>query len=162
MSDQVQKMTIMPELGLPMFDRTIHETNTWLQCIADELGTQDRNKAYHALRAVLFTLRDRLPVELAASFGAQLPLLIRGIFYEGFSPANQPVPYRTLAEWTQRIDAAYDVDPASLDSQQITASVFHCFDRFLDPGLLEKVFTALPEDVRDLWEAIPEAVAHPS
>lgn len=52
------------------------------------MGPPDRQMAYHALRGVLFTLRDRLTVEEAAHFASQLPLLIRGIFYEGYRSAD--------------------------------------------------------------------------
>ena len=60
----------MSQLGLDIFDRTIHDTNTWLKEISEELGRPDRQIAYHALRGVLFTMRDRLTAEEAADFAA--------------------------------------------------------------------------------------------
>jgi uncharacterized protein (DUF2267 family) len=150
----------MAELGLPIFDRTVQETNSWLQFIGDELGKHDREQAYHALRATLFTLRDRLPVALVSSLGAQLPLLIRGIFYEGFDAANQPESYRTREEWDARINDAYNHPGYSAKPEAITHAVFACLDAYLDRGLIEKVFSALPESVRELWVEVPETVAH--
>jgi uncharacterized protein (DUF2267 family) len=67
-----------------VFDRTLYKTHTWLKEIMEVLGTEDRHRAYMALRAVLHALRDRLTVEEVAQLGAQLPMLIRGLYYEGW------------------------------------------------------------------------------
>jgi uncharacterized protein (DUF2267 family) len=87
----------MSATGLDVFDRTLQATNIWLDDIMQELGWSDRHRAYHALRAVLHALRDRLPVDDAAHFAAQLPMLIRGLFYEGWRPAAVPVNERRRA-----------------------------------------------------------------
>jgi uncharacterized protein (DUF2267 family) len=72
--------------GLEVFDTTLQKTNEWLQEIMQEFGTENRQQAYAALRATLHTLRERLPTEETAHLGAQLPMLIRGIYYEGWHP----------------------------------------------------------------------------
>lgn len=59
--------------------------------------------AYHALRGVLFTLRDRPTPDEAAHLAAQLPLLVRGIYYEGYQPSNKPERYRDKDEWLRRV-----------------------------------------------------------
>ena len=41
-------------------EQTVHLTNAWLQELKEELGLRDHQRAYHALRAVLHALRDRL------------------------------------------------------------------------------------------------------
>ncbi len=64
----------MSATGLEVFDRTLHKTHTWLKEIMGELGTEDRHRAYMALRAVLHALRDRLTVEEVAQLGAELPM----------------------------------------------------------------------------------------
>jgi len=67
----------MAATGLDVFDKTLQTTNIWLDEIMDVIGP-DRQVAWHALGAVLRTLRDRLPLGLAAHLGSQLPLLVRG------------------------------------------------------------------------------------
>jgi len=67
--------------GLEVFDKTLQIAPVWL----GEMGP-DRQRAHHALRAVRHALRDRLPLHLAAHLGAQLPLLVRGIYYDSWHP----------------------------------------------------------------------------
>ena len=64
--------------GLDVFDTTVQKTHIWLNEIMQELGWEDRYKAYLGLRTTLHALRDRLPIEETAQLAAQLPMLIRG------------------------------------------------------------------------------------
>ena len=72
----------MSVTGVTTLDHTIQETNVWLKAIEEELELDSRQQAYSALRAVLHALRDRVPPEVAIKLGAQLPILVRGIYYE--------------------------------------------------------------------------------
>jgi uncharacterized protein (DUF2267 family) len=74
-------------------DITNKNTNLWLKQICDELGWTARNAALIALRAVLQPLSARLTLQETAQPVAQLPVLIRGWYYEGWHPEVQPVKY---------------------------------------------------------------------
>ena len=141
----------MAELGLNILDRSIQDTNRWLNRIADDLGPRDKQTAYQALRAVLFTLRDRIPTDLAVNFGAQLPVTVRGIFYEGYNPSETPHTYRTREEWNEHVRQNLAETGTPLDPEQVTSAVFTCLNEALNEGIVEKVFASLPEDVRTLW-----------
>ncbi|MFI5334917.1 MAG: DUF2267 domain-containing protein [Chlamydiales bacterium] len=77
-----------------IFDKTLQKTERWLNEIAELMGWRDKQKSYETLRAVLHALRDRLTVESAAKFAAQIPMLVRGIYYEGWVPQETPSSLR--------------------------------------------------------------------
>ena len=73
----------MADTPVAALDHTIQQTNIWLKSVAGQLHIEDRRDAYRALRSVLHVLRDRLTPEQAVHLGAQLPALVRGIYYDG-------------------------------------------------------------------------------
>ena len=64
----------MSEQGLEVLDSTYQKTQEWIGQLAEN-SHLEKGDAYKALRAVVLTLRDRLPMEEAVHFGAQLPML---------------------------------------------------------------------------------------
>src|SRR5262245_28249278 len=112
----------MSTTGLEVFDTTVHKTNQWLKEIMEELGTEDRKKAYVALRATLQALRDRLTVEAAAELGAQLPMLIRGVYFEGWSPKVNPVRARHREDFLLMVHAR--VSNGDFDLEEGVRAVF--------------------------------------
>lgn len=141
----------MTATGLDVFDRTLQITNIWLDEMMGELGPQ-RQVAWHTLGAVMRTLRDRLTIELGAHLGAQLPLLVRGAYYDQFQPARVPARFRTEDEFLSHVsDNLSGTRP--VDVRQATRCVFAVLNRHVTPELVEKVQDALPEAVRALWPA---------
>ena len=139
----------MPATGLDVFDKTLQTTNIWLNEIMDDLGP-DRKLAYRALRAVLHALRDRLAVDEAAHFGAQLPLLVRGIFYDAWHPAGKPDRIRSEEEFLERVAAELsDVRPVNM--RDAVRSVMKAINLHVSPGQLDDVKAQLPEQIRRLW-----------
>jgi uncharacterized protein (DUF2267 family) len=145
----------MAATGLDVFDKTLQTTNVWLEEIMAELGP-DRQVAWHALGAVLRPLRDRVPHGLAAHVGAQLPLLVRGLYYDQWHPAGQPERLRTVDELLERVgDGLQGIRPVNVRDAML--AVFRTLARHVDPGQVSKVIDALPEEVRALWVASPGA-----
>jgi uncharacterized protein (DUF2267 family) len=138
----------MSATGLEVFDKTLHITNTWLKELMEMLGC-DRHVAWHALGSVLRPLRDRIPLELSAHLSAELPLLVRGLYYDRWHP-GQPERYRSLDEFLERI--AEDIPSnRSIDPENAARAVFTAMTHHLPEGQLEKIRHALPEDIRSLW-----------
>ena len=138
----------MSATGLPIFDETIQKTNTWLNEIAQVLDC-DRHHAYQALRAVLHCLRDRLTVNEAAQLGDQLPMLVRGIYYEAWHPAGKPEKIRLRAEFLARIAA--HLRKAPIEPLDAATAVFQVLERHVSPGEINDVIETLPEEIRMLW-----------
>lgn len=142
----------MSTTGLAAFDSTIQVTHVWLNEICDELGWgHDPHRAYQSLRAVLHALRDRLHPEEAAGLAAQLPLLIRGTFYEGWHPAGKPVLTRSLAEFLAPLEDSLRSDAKAWPAE-VARAVFAVMKRHVTAGEISDVIATLPRDVRSLWE----------
>ena len=146
----------MSATGLEIFDRTLQTTNIWLKEIMDVVG-DDRHIAWKVLSTVLHKLRDRLPVELSAHLGSQLPLLVRGVYYDQYRPHTQPSDCHNAEEFIAEVgEWLSDVRP--VDPQAAVEAVFAVLERHVDPGQVAKVKGALPKQIRNLWET---AVARP-
>ncbi len=137
---------MISQTGLAAFDSTVQTAHIWINEVAERLGWQDKQRAYLALRAVLHALRDRLSVDGAAALGAQLPLLVRGFYYEGWHPAGKPRKERKLEEFLAHVAAAFP-DEAVIDPE----AVFGVIARHVDPGEVEKAKGLLPAELRSLW-----------
>jgi len=136
--------------GLEVFDSTVHKTNSWLKGLMEELRWQDRRKAYLALRATLHALRDRLTVEEAAQLGAQLPMLIRGFYYEGWDPTRKPLKIRHKDEFLGRIVQELRSGDA-VDPERIARAVFKLLADRVTEGEIADVKHVMPSEIRDLW-----------
>ncbi|SJM30809.1 DUF2267 domain-containing protein [Mesorhizobium delmotii] len=143
----------MSATGLEVFDKTLQTTNIWLYEIMADHGP-DRRVAWHMLGAVLRTWRDWLQIELAANLGAELPLLVRGAYYDRYRPRDLPATSRSLEEFLQRV-AEEMKSTRPVNPEDATRSVFKVLARHVDLGQSAKVRDALPKQIRALW---PESV----
>lgn len=136
----------MTTTGLDVFDKTLQTTHVWLDEIMTELGP-DRQVAY---RALLHALRDRLGVDEAAHLGAQLPIMVRGVFFDAWHPAGKPERIRTREEFCAHVaDEMKDIRP--VDPEDACRAAFGCIDRHVSAGEVQDVISSLPEDIRRLW-----------
>ena len=140
----------MSATGLELFDKTIQTTNIWLDEIMEQTGS-DRRLAWKMLTSVLRTVRDRVPVELASHLGAQLPTIVRGAYYDQFEPSRQPAKWRSLEEFRGAVaERLSDVDA---DPGEAIRAVFGLMWRHVTDGQALKVWQALPDEVREAFEA---------
>ena len=139
----------MSATGLDVFDKTIQTTNIWLDEIMADIGP-DRQVAWHVLSVVLRTLRDRIPLGLAAHLGSQLPIIVRGTYYDQWSPFNEPLKMRSQEEFLghiqEQLQAVRPVNP-----RNATIAVFNVLNRHVPRGQCSKVREALPDEVQVLW-----------
>jgi uncharacterized protein (DUF2267 family) len=137
--------------GLEVFDTTVHKTNSWLKELMQELHREeDRRKAYLAMRATLHALRDRLTVEEVAQLGAQLPMLIRGFYYEGWDPTGKPLKIRDKEEFLGLVAEEFRTDD-TLNPELIARAVFKVLSDRVTAGEIEDVKHVMPAEIRELW-----------
>jgi len=135
--------------GLDVFDRTLETTHIWLNEIMADLGP-DRQIAWKVLSTVLHKLRDRLPIGLAAHLGAQLPLLVRGVYYDQFEPSRLPTECNSQEEFVAEV-AEWLQDTRPVDPEAAVRSVFGVLSRHISEGQANKVREALPRGLRQSW-----------
>jgi uncharacterized protein (DUF2267 family) len=140
----------MSDTQVSVLDHTVQQTNLWLKRLVDEHHFRDRPQAYAALRAVLHALRDRLTPEQAVHLGAQLPTLVRGIYYEGWRVVDTPTRERHADDFAHRVGR--ELPPGFRRDPLSTAeAVFAVLGAEIDPGEMAKVGHALPAAIRQLW-----------
>jgi uncharacterized protein (DUF2267 family) len=137
--------------NVAVIDRSVEKTNVWLKEVSVDLGG-DRDDAYKALRAVLHVLRDRLTVDEAAQFAAQLPMVVRGIFYTGWDPTRTPARYSHASDFLDRV--AHEANLAGeTEASYAVAAVARAVGRHVSEGELEDIRAILPDEVRHLLES---------
>lgn len=130
-------------------DHSMEVAHIWVNDVAKEFDTDNREFAYRVLRAWLHTLRDRLTVQAAALFAAQLPDLIRGVFYAGWNP--NAVPDKYDAE-VYALRFAKQASIAVNDVGKAAAATTAAVARHLPAAQLDKALDHLPADIRTLLQ----------
>jgi uncharacterized protein (DUF2267 family) len=127
-----------------MFD----DANAWTHEVATKLGHENKQLAYHALRGVFHALRDRLPLQEAFDLAAQLPTLLRGVYFEGYRPAGKPEKYGRDG-FLQRVNVELQkVDGES--PERALDAVVSVLQQRVTTGEMDEVRHALPTDVQNL------------
>ena len=142
----------MSTTGLDVFDKTIQTTNIWLDEVMARMGP-DRHIAWHVLGAVLRALRDRLPLDDAAHLGAQLPLLVRGLYYDQWhAPSTTLHKERHQEEFLARVEEGLR-DTRPVNAQEAVRTVFAVIAKHIAKGQAEKTARVLPAEIRAMWPA---------
>lgn len=135
-------------------DGTLQIANTWLKDVMERLGTDDPQAGHLAMRATLHALRDRIGMENAVHLGAQLPTLIRGIYYEGWRPRDMPTKERHKRDFVDHVRGELRSGPA-IDPEAAIAAVLEVVSEKTSEGEAVKLTRLFPKDLRGLW---PEGV----
>ena len=140
----------MAPTGISVLDNATQDVNIWLNEISQHVHWEDKNRSYRLLRTTLHALRDWLNVDEAADLAAQLPILIRGIYYEGWNPSSTPVPDRGLEDFYERVQRDFKTDP--LDNPMLAVSaVFATLSNHVTKGQIDQVRNSMRKELRDLW-----------
>jgi uncharacterized protein (DUF2267 family) len=126
----------------------VQQTQEWSKELRDNADLADEAEALSVLRSVLHQLRDRLTPEEAVQLGAQLPVILRGIYYEGWRPTRTP----QKAHRTQFLDeVTMKMLPRRIDPETAARDVFALIARHCDPNEIADVIDQLPADLKELW-----------
>lgn len=130
-------------------DASVRATEEWIGDLMRRLGWQDRERVYLALLAVLHALRDSLPRDEAVYVGAQLPALLRGLYYEGWHPGGR-AQAKSRSAFLERVHDGVHRDPA-VDPDQVARAVLALLAARMAPAELEDAKAATPKPLHNLW-----------
>ena len=140
-----------------LWDNTVVKANTWLAAVATELRSEDPQEALAAFRAVSHALRDRLQVNEAAQLAAQMPLLIKGVYFDGWNPSKTPIKVRSKEDFLALVARSLRGTALESTPERVTRAVCRVLAARISDGEIGDVRGVLPHDLADLW---PEGAGH--
>jgi uncharacterized protein (DUF2267 family) len=133
----------------PSIAHAVQKTQEWLKELSDNGDLADSQEALAVLRAVLHHLRDRLTMDEAVDFGAQLPTIVRGIYYEGWRPRKVPSKVKSRQDFVSEV--AERQLPNAVPAERAIRDVFALLAHHCDPGEIANVIGQLPAELKRLW-----------
>ena len=140
----------MAATGITTLDHAPQVFAAWLNELCDDLGWA-KPRAYLLLTETLHAVRDFLTVDEAADLAAQLPVLVRGVFFDGWDPSRTPVKPRNKADLLGRVAARFQKEPLE-DPERAVAAVFDLLRRHVSWGEFEQVKHAMRKPIQELWD----------
>jgi len=137
-------MTVPPTIA-----HGVQQIQEWLKELRDNGDLADEAEALSVLRSVLHQLRDRLTPEEAIELGAQLPIIVRGIYYEGWRPSRTPEKVRSRQRFLDEV--TMKLLPRRVPAEAAVRDVFSLIAHHCDPGEVADVIGQLPADIKELW-----------
>lgn len=142
----------MTSQGLEVIDHSVHLTHEWINELSERLGWASKRSTLRLLRITLRRVRDHLLVDELAQMSAQLPLLIRGFFFEAWVPKQTPIKERNVEDFIAFITEQMG-ETEEYQGRDDIKCVFDLLNNRLSRGEIEDIRATLPAAIRDLWSA---------
>jgi uncharacterized protein (DUF2267 family) len=130
-------------------DHAVQGASIWIRDVGSAWGVSDEERCVAALRATLHALRDRLPIDEAAHLAAQLPVLVRGMYFEGWVPSRTPARMhrRDLLERIRHDAGLETVDEAAFAARAVSQVLW----KHTTEGAMAHVIGVLPIDLTEVF-----------
>ena len=135
---------------IDLFDKAVNEAYEWINEVDRETGLDDRHYAFAALRGTLHAIRDEITPDQSGHVSAQLPTLIRGVYFEGWDPSRTPADDRTVDGFLDHVRPSFMGYGREYNLLQIVRDTLAVLERKL-PDVMAKVKHTLPRHVREVW-----------
>ncbi|PBC19520.1 MULTISPECIES: DUF2267 domain-containing protein [unclassified Mesorhizobium] len=143
-------MSHMSHTSFSGFTHAAQQAQQWVKELAADLRWSEPS-ACRLLRSVLHAMRDWLPPAETADFSAQLPVLIRGIYFEGWAP-SAPGHERKKRDFVLSVRNSFGYDD-DVDFDVAIRAVFKLLDRHISHGEITQVRNSMKKSLRELWPA---------
>jgi uncharacterized protein (DUF2267 family) len=147
---------------LSILNKSVIKTYEWLKDISIYAGWDNNAKSLAALRVTLHQLRDNIPLESAVYLSAQLPIFIRGIFFENWHPSCAPLKERKADIFLHSVEEhlkEFKESTQDVDSLIAVKAVFKTLSDKISEGEIEKILNILPKQIRSIWEEVEQALS---
>jgi uncharacterized protein (DUF2267 family) len=137
----------------------VQQAQEWVKDLGGRPPFETPGQAYSLLRAVLHAVRDRLTPEEVAHLGSQLPMIVRGFYFEGWRPALAPNDFETAEEFFEHVRSSLGggQQPERIDIPAATRTVLEFLADHVDPGELRHVTQQMPSEIEALFPARAQA-----
>ncbi|HET9988134.1 MAG TPA: DUF2267 domain-containing protein [Kofleriaceae bacterium] len=144
-----------------MFDSALASAKQWLHDLMTklELEPEEAGRGLHALRAGLHAIRDRLPASEVVELGAQLPVLVRGLYYEGWRFSNDPSRIRNREQLLARVEHELRPD-ARFSALAVVKAVIELLKDHVTAGEITDMTSTLPRSIAELWTTETSSQRH--
>lgn len=139
------------------FTKYAAKGNIILDEVAEELGFEgNRDLAGRMLRAVLHTLRERLTIQQSFQLMAQLPMMIKALYVEGWKYQEKPYRIKHVGEFIKNVihedfpAGHHDISTAK-DGENAIKAVLKVIRRHVSEGEIKDILAGLPEELHPLW-----------
>lgn len=151
---KVKRSTMGPEkkeeTGIN-FEKYNLELENWLRAIALEMELEERHDiAFQALRSVLHAIRDRSIPSEVFDLSAQLPLMVRGVFFEGYNLKDKPEKLNA-DEFLETIEMGF-YGNTTVDAEVALQAVLKLLYEKISEGEMEDIYSGMPKDIKELWK----------
>ena len=141
----------MATTGHTPIDEAPQVVAEWLNLLCDDLDWIEHRRAYLLLSETLHAVRDYLTVDEAVDLAAQLPMIIRGLYFTGWNPSGTPVHPRSKEAFLDRVSSAFDKEPLE-NTEEAVIAVFDLLRRKVSPGEIAHVSQSMRGSLQQLWK----------
>lgn len=138
------------------FKKYVEDGEQFLKEIARETNTpDDRARAGRLLRAVLHAFRNRLTPNESLQLIAQLPMLIKAIYVDGWRISDEAKNLRTWGDFMEAVreeggPATRNDFVTDREVENAIHAVFKVLKTHVSAGEIRDVVATLPEELRPL------------
>ena len=141
--------------GLAVFDRTLEKTHQFINDVAQEINLEDKHLSFVGIKAVLHSLRDRIPLEEAVQLGAQFPVMLAGFYYQGWKPAATPTKERSVGTFVAKVEQNLVIANYPVETKKLISGVFAVLSQWVTAGEIIDVANMLPKDIQEEFWSEP-------
>ncbi len=136
------------------FEKYAAKGNEFLNRVAMRLGNPDnKEQAGRMLRCVLRALRNRITTEESLQLMAQLPMAIKSLYVDGWTPTKYHPKIKSMDEFAEEVMKedgfpAWRDFPTLADAMKAIEAVIKTIADYVSAGELHDLIDVLPQDMQ--------------